>query len=97
MVQMTGGSGYPVELGGVTWQDDGQSFVHILVPTNTGVDIANDLIDQVIAMFRGPPFGPIIYRQVTADPGGPGSDDGLYWRTSVSADWYIRGTELSNA
>lgn len=90
LVQMTGGSGRPIELGGSIWQDEGQSFIHVMVPTNTGTDAANDIVDQVIAMFRGPPTEPVVYTVVTADPGGAGSDDGLYWRTSVTADWYVQ-------
>lgn len=87
MVQMVGGSGRPLELGGAVWQDEGQSYVHVLVPTKTGVAAAMDIVDQVVAAFRGPPQDAIIYYQVMADPGGAGSDDGVYWRTSVTAEW----------
>jgi hypothetical protein len=38
LVEMAGGSSRPIELGGSIWQDEGQAFVHVLVPTNTGVD-----------------------------------------------------------
>lgn len=90
LVEMTGGSGRPLELGGGIWQDGGQSFVHVLVPTNSGVADTLSIVDQIIAMFRSPPLEPVVYTQVTADPGGAGSDDGLYWRTSVSADWRVQ-------
>jgi hypothetical protein len=90
LVEMTGGSGRPLELGGGIWLDEGQSFVHVLVPTNSGVADAMSIVDQVIAMFRSPPLEPVVYTHITADPGGPGSDDGLYWRTSVSADWRLQ-------
>lgn len=90
LVQMTGGAGRPLELGGGVWLDEGQAFVHVLVPTNSGVADAMSIVDQVIAMFRSPPLEPVVYTRITADPGGPGSDDGLYWRTSVSADWRLQ-------
>ena len=89
MVEMAGGSGRPVELGGAVWQDEGQAMVHVLVPVNTGVDVAMDVVDQVKAMFRGPPYEHVVYQAISADPGGPGTDDGLYWRTSVTADWHV--------
>jgi hypothetical protein len=49
-----------------------------------------DIVDQVIACFRGPPTEPVVYMRISADPGGPGSDDGLYWRTSVTAEWRLQ-------
>lgn len=90
LVEMSGGAGRPLELGGGIWQDEGRSLVHVLVPTNSGVDDALSIVDQLIAMFRSPPLEPVVYTQIQADPGGPGTDDGLYWRTSVSADWRVQ-------
>ena len=88
LVEMTGGAAERMELGdAVPWLDEGQSMVHVLVPVNTGVDAAMDLVDQVQAMFRAPSGAPVRYTRVQSDPGGPGTDDGNYWRTSVTADW----------
>lgn len=90
LVEMAGGSSRPIELGGSIWQDEGQAFVHVLVPTNTGVAVAMGIVDQVVATFRSPPLEPVVYLRIYADPGGPGSDDGLYWRTSVTAEWRVQ-------
>lgn len=91
MVEMAGGSAERLQLGDVVpWLEEGQSMVHVLVPVNTGVGTAMALVDQVSAMFRAPSAAPIRYTRVSADPGGPGTDDGSYWRTSVTADWQVQ-------
>lgn len=91
LVEMTGGSAERLELGDtVPWLDEGQSLVHVLVPVNTGLDAAMDIVDQVKAMFRRGSASPVRYTRVDADPGGPGTDDGSFWRTSVTADWRVQ-------
>ena len=88
-VDVSGGSGLPIELGGETWQDDGQALIDVLVPVGTGVDATVALMDGLKAMFRGPPFEPITYVRVAADPGGTGDDDGQYFITSMRAEWKL--------
>ena len=90
LVEVAAGSGKPIELGGRTWQDEAQVFVHVLVPTNIGVDSANDIEDQVRALFRQPSASGVIYESVDGDPGGPGSEDGVYWRTTIIANCRVQ-------
>jgi len=90
LVELTGGSSRPISLGGENWLAQGQAMVHVMVPVNTGVDDVFSVVDQVEAMFRQPPHETVVYERVTSDPGGPGSDDGNYWRTSVTADWHLQ-------
>lgn len=90
IVEFAGGASVPIELGGEVWQADGQAWVHVLVPINTGVIVAFGLVDAVAEAFRGPLLGPVIYERVNADPGAPGEADGNYWRTSVTCDWKLQ-------
>ncbi len=83
------GSGLPIELGGETWQDEGQAFIDIIVPVGTGTDAASALEDGLKAMFRGPPHAPVIYTRIAADPGGSGDDNGQYFITSMRAEWKL--------
>lgn len=84
---VSGGAGLPIELGGQTWQDDGQALIEVLVPVGTGTDATAALIDALKWMFRGPPWEPLTYTRIAADPGGTGDDDGQYFITSMRADW----------
>ena len=86
---VSGGAGLPIELGGETWRDDGQALIEVLVPVGTGTDATAALIDGLKAMFRGPPYEPITYTRVAADPGGTGDDDGQYFITSMRAEWKL--------
>ncbi len=90
LIEMTGGSSRPISLGGENWLSEGQAMIHVMVPVNTGVTGVFGIVDQVEAMFRGPPHESVVYERVTSDPGGPGSDDGNWWRTSVTADWHLQ-------
>ena len=86
---VSGGSGLPIELGGATWQDDGQALIDVLVPVGTGVAATAALLDGLKGMFRGPPYDPITYVRIAADPGGSGDDDGQYFITSLRAEWRL--------
>lgn len=88
-VDMTGSSSTPRDLGAAHWLDDGSSMIEIFVKTGTGLDASNQVFDDLMAMFRGPPYSPVVYERIIGDPGG-GSDDGLYWITSIRADWHIQ-------
>lgn len=88
-VDMTGSSSLPLDLGADHWLDDGSSIIDILVKTGTGTDATNQVFDDLMAIFRGPPYNPVVYERISGDPGG-GSDDGLYWITSIRADWHIQ-------
>lgn len=88
-VDMTGSSSSPMELGATNWLDDGSSMIEIFVKTGTGLDASNQVFDDLMAMFRGPPYDPIVYERIVGDPGG-GSDDGLYWISSIRADWHVQ-------
>lgn len=86
---VSGGGGVPVELGGETWQDEGMALIDVLVRVGTGVDATAALVDALKSAFRGPPYAPITYTRVVADPGGSGGDDGEYFITSVRAEWKL--------
>lgn len=83
------GAALPIDVGANIWSDEGESIVDIFVPTGSGLDASIALIDGLKAMFRGPPFDTVIYVRVAADSGGSGDDDGLYWITSVRANWRL--------
>jgi hypothetical protein len=94
LVEVAAGLNKPVELGGGFWQTDGQVFVHVLVVTGTGTDDATTIEDQVLALFRRPAPVPsfVLWDSVDGDPGGPGTEDGAYWRTSIIANCRVDST-----
>ena len=83
------GSGLPIELGGETWQDEGQAFIDILVPVGTGTDAASAIEDSLKAFFFFDTETTVIYTRIAADPGGSGDDNGQYFITSMRAEWKL--------
>jgi hypothetical protein len=90
IVEIMGGASEPIELGGGIWQNVGMTWVHMLVPVNSGADAAFAMADDIIARFRSPPLEPVVYLEISDDPGDPGDDNGNYWRTSISASWRLQ-------
>jgi hypothetical protein len=88
IVEIMGGSSRQIELGdNPTWEAAGQTWVHILSPVDTGPDDSYALADDITAKFRLPPLEPIMYTDISDEPGDPGDDNGNYWRTSIAASW----------
>ena len=90
-VEMSYGDSSPQELGDAAmWLETGQAIIDVMAMSGTGLDDTISIIDQLKATFRGPPYDPVVYYRVMADPGGSGSDDGLYWVTSLRAEWRVQ-------
>ncbi len=90
-VDLSQGASLKTELGeGGMWLEQGQTMIDVMVMTGTGLDDSIAIIDQLKTAFRGPPYLPVTYTGIAADPSGSGTDDGLYWVASMRADWHVQ-------
>ena len=70
------------------WREDGQVFFHVFTPAGAGLSVADQYADAVIDLFKGIQLSPgIEFRDITSDIGGPGDQDGNYYRVSIAVDW----------
>jgi hypothetical protein len=88
VLEHTGNVLEPIELGPTAvWQEEGQGYVHILVPTGTGTDDARVLAKNVANVFRGLPAADIQYLGASIGSGQAADPDGMWWRITVTIDW----------
>lgn len=70
------------------WREDGLVLFHIMTPIGEGLAASDTNVDALIELFKGVQLDPgIEFRDITSDTGGPGDDNGNYYRVSVAVDW----------
>jgi len=70
------------------WREDGLVFFHVYTPAGAGMAVADQHADAMIELFKGIQLSPDIeFRDITSDIGGPGDDNGNYYRISISVEW----------
>tara|TARA_R110000868_G_scaffold361938_3_gene623959 strand:- start:1231 stop:1653 length:423 start_codon:yes stop_codon:yes gene_type:complete len=70
------------------WREDGQVFFHVFTPAGAGLSVADQYADAVIELFKGIQLSPDIeFRDISSDIGGPGDENGNYYRVSISVEW----------
>ena len=69
-----------LEITAVIWQEDGVIYLHLMVPTGTGIRDGLVLRKQFSTAFRQVTDQPegLIYRDQTFDPLGASTDDGVF-------------------
>jgi len=73
---------------GNRWREDGLVFFHLYTPAGAGMDVSDEHADAMIALFKGLQLSPDIeFRNISSDIGGPGDDNGNYYRISISVEW----------
>ena len=85
--------------GNQTWLYDGLLHMHVFTPTGSGDAIGRQYADQLAEIFRnaefynGTPGFAVRTRTGYVDGGGPGSDDGLWYRhtATVPFEYWHRG------
>lgn len=61
---------------------------HVYVPAGSGETLARQYADAIGEIFRAKQFGSTVRTNVpNVDAGGPGSDDGLWWRVTAAIDF----------
>jgi hypothetical protein len=76
---------------GNRWDETGQVFFHVYTPSGGGSALSDQYADAIITLFRGLTLDTNIeFQDIFSDIGGPGDDNGNYYRVSVSVDWIRR-------
>jgi hypothetical protein len=94
-VEITHNSTYQASIGSESratnlWREDGLVFFHIYTPTSAdgSVDLSDQYADAMVELFRGVQIAPDLkFGNFTGDVGGPGDDNGNYYRVSLSVEW----------
>lgn len=70
------------------WREDGSVFFHVMTPAGEGLAASDQNADALIELFKGVELAPgIEFRDIASDIGGPGDQDGNYYRVSIAVDW----------
>lgn len=71
------------------WDEDGQIWLHVMVPVGTGGAAARGAAKTLANIFRGLTLlsGGLEFLDAQIGLGEPGDDNGNYFRISVSIDW----------
>lgn len=89
-VEMAGDGMGAIEMGGQgAWQERGQLFLHVLVPTGTGTTGVRAIAKALSDLFRNvsTEANALIYERQSIGMGEPEEDDGPWWVMSVSVAW----------
>jgi hypothetical protein len=81
----------PIDIGANVWQEDGTTFIDIIVPANSGTTLARTIAKNAANAFRNLGPRPVVYTagSLTAGVAGP---DGMWWTLTFSMDWTYQDT-----
>lgn len=86
-VEVAAQSAGPMQIGYDAWNEEGQIFIHVMVPIGTGMRDALVQRKAFSTAFRGinvtTPDGLSYSDDQSMDPLGPGGDDGVYRRLTL--------------
>jgi hypothetical protein len=69
------------------WTASGQVWLHVTVAAGSGADMASQLADSLVELFRGIELEPgIVFADMNVAASG-GQSDGSAWMLSVAIDW----------
>lgn len=73
------------------WDEEGVMFFHVLVPTGAGSMLARHYCKAIANLFRGLLLldDNLEFMRASIGEGAPSDDAGMYWRTTVSVEWYM--------
>ena len=93
-VEMTGTLYGQVSIGAATqatnrWDEEGQLWLHVFVPTGTGGHTARLHAKSLADLFRGTTLsgGSLEFMDAQIGMGEPGDEDGAWFRISLVVDW----------
>lgn len=71
------------------WDEDGQLWLHLLVPVGTGSSAAGGAAKALAKIFRGRHLlaDSLDFLDASIGMGEPGDENGNYWRISTSIEW----------
>jgi hypothetical protein len=79
----------PIELTGGMWQEDGLVWLHVMIPSGSGIDAGLTIRKSLANAFRSVTDAAVglIYQGANFDPSGPGTDDGMYQRLTAMVSY----------
>lgn len=80
--------------GGLTdnlFRENGLLWLHVMVPSGAGSVTARTHAETLITLLRNAELvsGKLVFMDASVGLGEPGTEDGNYWRLSVSIEWQL--------
>lgn len=71
------------------WDEDGLIWFHVMTPRGRGVSAARGAAKSLANLFRGLRLlgDDLVFYDASIGPGGPASEEGLWFMTSVCIEW----------
>ncbi len=69
------------------FREAGQVYVHVMTPRGSGTVQARTYAKQIVDLFRGNEEAGVRPRGMSIGAGEPGTEDGNYFRMTVTIDW----------
>lgn len=77
----------PIELGGATWDEQGTLWLHLLIPTGSGITEGGQIRKALADAFRGRPGGALLWSRYRFPPGGQDENSGNWYRLSLGVEY----------
>ncbi|MFC0410942.1 phage tail terminator-like protein [Roseomonas elaeocarpi] len=88
-VEIRGDGAEPYELGGGVWREDGSLYLHVMVPTGSGITAGLQLRKAFADGFRGLPPRTVIYDSFSFDPGSD-DEEGNWHRLTLRVAYHYQ-------
>jgi hypothetical protein len=69
------------------WREEGQLYLHVMTPRNTGSTTARTHAQNLIALFQGQDIGTLTFRSASIGTGEPGEEWGNYYQMTATIQW----------
>lgn len=77
----------PIELGGGVWDETGTLWLHLLVPTGSGITAGGTIRKTLANAFRGRPGGALRWLDYRFPPGSIDEGSGNWYRLSLGVHY----------
>jgi hypothetical protein len=78
-------------LGDNLFRENGLLWLHVMVTSGSGSITARTYAKTLVELFREAELlgGSLVFNQASVGLGEPGTEDGNYWRLSISIEWEL--------
>ncbi|MDI6026719.1 phage tail terminator-like protein [Corticibacterium sp. UT-5YL-CI-8] len=76
--------------GANVWEERGVTYLHVMVPSQTGTRAARAYANQLLYLFREQPIGGLFMPEMSIGAGEPGKDFPNYYSIAATIFWSRR-------
>jgi hypothetical protein len=69
------------------WQENGVTYLHVMVPSGRGSRLGRDYANQLLYLFREQPISTLFMPEMSIGAGDPGRDFPNYWAMTTTVFW----------